>query len=524
MISSSKPIKNSQQCQYYLEMTQSDYYANRYEKPGYWAGKGTPFLGLSGAVDGTHLQNLFDGFSPDGKSKLVQNAGSPNRQKGLDLVPAPDKSVSTYWAMADPEEHHIIQREHDDAVQAVADFFQENAAFTRRGKGGARVEQVGLVIACFTHCTSRALDPQLHTHMVILNIGIRSDGTTGALHNHELFELRKQADMVYQTHFALGLRMHLGLSLEANGQAFRIAGVPKEVCEFFSKRRSEILEYMKVHDLVGAAGASAAALETRPKKQHVAQKELFKMWHRVGNSLGWGPEQARELTQNKQVQRIMSRIPEPMASEPYSGPSSQPQRERTAGLNDDEVGVQYQNWKWEKADPNQKQSEWHRTQSVPNGEDDTHSERSQAKTFKRVSKNCYQLNHRRWGNILWRVNLGIVEIRVQMRKALPQAPGLNPASKIEFPAVRIVPWKISLFDSVPAHKRPKPRVLWKKSFLFAELRLQEQQVAPNTPAWSPGQKVKLPRLKFGWKSSNSTTSNDKKKDFNEREHQNSHSH
>ena len=37
MISCSN-IKDSHQCQYYLDMTQSDYYANRYEQAGYWLG------------------------------------------------------------------------------------------------------------------------------------------------------------------------------------------------------------------------------------------------------------------------------------------------------------------------------------------------------------------------------------------------------------------------------------------------------------------------------------------------------
>ena len=135
MISCSPPIKNSQQCRYYQEMTQSDYYANRYEQAGYWAGKGADLLGLSGPVLGEQLQNLFDGYSPDGKSKLVQNAGSPDRQKALDFVPSPDKSVSVRWAMADPDERAVIERIHDESVQAVADFFQENAASDLRKAG-----------------------------------------------------------------------------------------------------------------------------------------------------------------------------------------------------------------------------------------------------------------------------------------------------------------------------------------------------------------------------------------------------
>ena len=98
-------------------------------------------------------------------------------------------------------------------------------------------------------------------------------------------------------------------------------------------------------------------------------------------------------------------------------------------------------------------------------------------------------------------NLGIVELRIQMKRLQPKAPGWNKASKLAIPSIRIVPWKITLFDALAPHKRPQPKVLWKKSFLFAEIRLQKQQVFPNTPAWSPGQKFVLPRLSLGLKSS-----------------------
>ncbi len=501
MISSSPSIKDSQQCRYYLDMTQSDYYANRYEQAGYWLGKGAELLGLSGPVQGEQLQNLFDGFSPDGKTKLVQNAGRPDRQKALDFVPSPDKSVSVLWAMADPEERSVIERNHDEAVQAVADFFQENAAFTRRGKGGAKVEPVALVIACFTHGTSRAMDMQLHTHMVVLNVGIRSDGTTGALHNHEFFELRKQADMVYQTHLALGLRMELGLKLEAEGQSFRIKDVPKDVCDFFSKRRAEILEYMKAHGLEGPAAANLAALETRPKKRHVERAELFKEWQRIGASLDWGPDQARKSSRDKKVREMMARLTERESSKPYGGPGEAnqkgPSNKRAAddqrGPKEDRPG----------AGPGgqQDQSTSGQTEEESTSWTRDRMQKPGQKAFKQISKNRCILKHRRWGRILLKQNLGIVEIRIQMKRLQPKAPGWNKASKLALPSIRIIPWKITLFDPVAPHKRPQPKVLWKKGFLFAEIRLQKQQVFPKTPAWSPGQKFVLPRLSLGLKSS-----------------------
>jgi len=524
MISCSPPIKNSQQCQYYQDMTRSDYYANRYEQAGYWTGEGAKLLGLSGPVRAKELQNLFDGFSADGKTKLVQNAGSPDRQKALDFVPSPDKSVSVRWAMAPPDERATIERIHDEAVQAVADFFQENAAFTRRGKGGAKVEPVALVMACFTHGTSRALDMQLHTHIVVLNLGIRSDGTTGALHNHAFFELRKQADMVYQTHLALGLRMELGLKLEAEGQSFRIKDVPKDVCDFFSKRRAEILEYMKAHGLEGPAAANVAALETRPKKQHIPREELFENWHRIGASLGWGPEQARKLSRDKKVLEITSRLMEPGTLKHYEGPGAQTQQGPTHNRAKEENCGKYENRNSEGPGGHQSQSTSEESEAGSTSWTRDHSRKPEQKTFKQLSKNRCVLKHRRWGTILWKLNLGIVELRIQRKRLQRKAPGWNPASKLEIPSIRIVPWKIKLFDSVAPHERPQPKVLWKKSFLFAELRFQRQQVFPNTPAWSPGQKITLPRLSLGLKSKEPLKSKKTKERKKSEAHELGHSH
>ena len=122
-----------------------------------------------------------------------------------------------------------------------------------------------------------------------------------------------------------------------------------------------------------------------------------------------------------------------------------------------------------------------------------------------MPKGAFVLTHRRWGNILWKKNLGIIELRIQMLRPFKKAWKWNPASKAEIPTLRVVPWRIRFFDNVAPHKRPQPKVHWKQSFLLGELRWQHQQVFPETPAWSPFQKIKSTRLKFGWKTAKPST-------------------
>jgi hypothetical protein len=99
---------------------------------------------------------------------------------GSDLQRAP-KSVSVLWAMGSPELRAKIEAAHDAAVQEAVDYLEENAAITRRGKGGKQREKAFLVVAIFEHSASRALDPALHSHALVTNLALREDGTWGTL-------------------------------------------------------------------------------------------------------------------------------------------------------------------------------------------------------------------------------------------------------------------------------------------------------------------------------------------------------
>ena len=58
------------------------------------------------------------------------------------------------------------------AVREALGYMERSAAAVRRGAGGARVEEAGgFVAAAFRHRTSRAGDPQLHTHVLVANLG-----------------------------------------------------------------------------------------------------------------------------------------------------------------------------------------------------------------------------------------------------------------------------------------------------------------------------------------------------------------
>ncbi|MGY6525363.1 MobF family relaxase [Vibrio parahaemolyticus] len=278
------PIKN---LDYYEELAEEDYYTKGGEPLGVWFGKGAVLLGLKGQVRSRDYRNLMRGFSPDGEP-LCQNSGDEHRS-GYDLCFSPPKSVSVVWARANVDMKNKIQKAQYNAICTAISHLEKHAAVTRRSHNGVKREKViGLTVATFEHSTSRALDPQLHTHCLVANVAPRFDGTWGTLESRDLFLWQASAGAVYKAELAFQLKS-LGFSVERYQDTFQIAGVPASLCEHFSKRAHDI------RNRLGSAGVSSgksafgdiAALDTRTKKQDVNRERLFADWNEKMDELGF---------------------------------------------------------------------------------------------------------------------------------------------------------------------------------------------------------------------------------------------
>ncbi|MBP7559229.1 MAG: relaxase domain-containing protein [Armatimonadetes bacterium] len=278
---------------YYLGLAREDYYVQGGEPPGYWLGQSAAALGLGGMVSKQPLHNLLLGYSPDGEQALVQSAGKANRQQGWDLTFSAPKSVSVLWSQADPKVKQAIQAAHRRAVEEALGYLEERASFTRRGRGGHEWEPVGLAMAAFDHHTSREKDPQLHTHVLITNVGVRADGSTGTIRSKPYYQHKMTAGALYRAELATQLERALGVGCARTKTWFEVEGVPAQVLREFSKRRQQIEAGMEERGWSSARAAARVALDTRNKKDLTPEprEELFARWEAVGRSLGWGPEQ-----------------------------------------------------------------------------------------------------------------------------------------------------------------------------------------------------------------------------------------
>lgn len=220
----------------------SDYYSR---EAGVWFGKGAEQLNLSGAIKRNEFEKILGGFSLDGKS-LVQNAGSQSRVAYSDMTISPPKSVSL-MAVIDPR----VAEAHRAAVGYMLEEIQKKYSLTRTGRNGVNQEITGsLVAAVFEHLDSREVDPQLHTHCVLVNTLPRSDGKWGAMENNLILQDQKMLDLMYQARLVQELHK-LGYETRKSTRkgitnksidAFEISSISNEMIDSFSRRTVQVVD------------------------------------------------------------------------------------------------------------------------------------------------------------------------------------------------------------------------------------------------------------------------------------------
>jgi conjugative relaxase-like TrwC/TraI family protein len=291
-----------------------DYYSGRGEAPGAWVGSGAGALELSGDVSAGQFGALIAGLDPRNPGVRLRSSEQDPKVAAFDLTFSAPKSVSVLFAVAPQKLSGDLIAFHEEAVRAALLFLEQEAVFVRRGKGGDRVERSGgLIAAAYRHRMSRALDPQLHTHVVAANLAQGSDGRFTALYGAPLYRAAKTAGFLYQSHLRALVSRRLGLEWgEVHKGAAELAGVERPVLEQFSKRRHEMLrEALEGGIGLGSkAAAESAALVTRDRKRYGVETHTWREEVRArAAELGLGKDELAELIDEgrERVQRGLSR-------------------------------------------------------------------------------------------------------------------------------------------------------------------------------------------------------------------------
>lgn len=228
---------------YYVEQVHAgadEYYTADQSEPGRWAGKAAARLGLEGRVSPEAFRRVLDACHPETGEPLGITGNRERRVAGFDLCFSAPKSVSVAWALAPPGLAADIAGAHDRAVSQAIDAIEAEVLRGRRGAGGREViETGGLVAAAFPHRSSRAGDPQLHTH-VAANVTPDAEGNWRAPYGGRFYSWAKTVGYLYQAALRAELAdLGFGIGPVHKGAA-ELDGIPKAALAAFSARRAEI--------------------------------------------------------------------------------------------------------------------------------------------------------------------------------------------------------------------------------------------------------------------------------------------
>lgn len=287
MVASVSALSSAGQAASYYEA--DDYYAEGGLAPSEWFGDAAQALGLSGEVDREQFAALLEG-QVAGQRVGTTRDGKVEHRPGWDITLSAPKSVSI---MAEVAGDKRLIAAHGAAVKVALAHVEKHMAATRIREGGeVRRETTGnLAIATFRHATSRAQDPQLHTHAVVINATRDNAGNWRSLEPRAFYQLQKEIGAIYRQELAHGVA-RLGYSIEPGKDAmFEIAGVPDNVIDALSQRTAAIdarlAERGTSREEASAAEKQIAALDTREAKTHADHRALRADWRATADAKGF---------------------------------------------------------------------------------------------------------------------------------------------------------------------------------------------------------------------------------------------
>ena len=313
----------------------SDYYVGDANLSAYFSGNGCKnFEALEDKVidiDDQRFKALFSGRSPDNKDEALRRGGMAKREitlkdgttktltpvQAFDFTCSAPKDISILYAIGDSKTREQLIQIQREAVANVQEFVQQNT-FVRTGKGGlGERQQASVIFANFEHKTNRDLDPHLHTHCVLLNLGIGEDGKTRSLDARSLFSLHAKCDEIYQETLRFEIEQRLNLKTEtrllerdlellmfpeekhstealANGKVktFTINGISDELREEFSTRRKDLIREARIEEINSGKTATSkerelARVKTRKAKNtNISQDNIDELWKNKANQYG----------------------------------------------------------------------------------------------------------------------------------------------------------------------------------------------------------------------------------------------
>lgn len=278
----------------------ADDYYTKGQSPSKWMGQTAEYLGLKAQVEIADFKKLLDGFLPQGHSIKVSPDG---RRGGTDLTFSAPKSISLQALVGG--DHRLIEA-HERAVEKALEYAETLVSFRQTHEGETKKFRSGnFAAATFRHELSRACDPQLHTHCVILNLTRRPDGNWRAMDNELLYRQKMLMGALYRTELAREVQM-LGYQVRVphSDGRFELAHISDSQLEAFSQRSQAIEKALaangKTRETASPQEKQIIAIATRQKKTDVDRKTLAEYW----KEKSWQAEIQYKLSLNENINNL----------------------------------------------------------------------------------------------------------------------------------------------------------------------------------------------------------------------------
>jgi conjugative transfer relaxase protein TraI len=289
---STSVIRNVSAASHYFSASDNYYTREEGMEQSEWQGKGCEKLNLVGEVNPERFTALLEGRMPNGEllGKVVD--GKVLHRAGWDLTfIGGDKRLI--------EAHRL-------AVKTTIGHIEKSCSQARvKIQGEVKYQNTGnIVAALYHHDLSRAQDPQLHTHSVIMNMTQRQDGKWRSQASQiGRYDARAKSEIngfiertrnnkryfgkLYESELAYQVK-ELGYELAVNPKTgvFEIVGVSEDVKKFFSKRRNQVEAALQEQGLSSGKAGDIATLKTREPKRNVDRANLSNEWKLQAEKLG----------------------------------------------------------------------------------------------------------------------------------------------------------------------------------------------------------------------------------------------
>lgn len=236
---------------------------------------------------------LCRGRNPHGE-QLLKKTVDEDHTSLYDITFNAPKSLSIIWAMAqikNPELADKISALQRQAVEKAILFASEKYTYARDTINGERVYlKASLSGALWEHGSSRANDPQLHTHFTALNLALIPSGVYKTIEKKWIVKNQVAIAAIYHNELSHLLSSELGFNCIVPDEAnvFEVAGVTQDIIDNFSKRSSAINSATSSQS---HAVRDKVAIETRNAKSELTRTELLQAWEKEVSNLGLSPDQ-----------------------------------------------------------------------------------------------------------------------------------------------------------------------------------------------------------------------------------------